>query len=120
MLENAGNSINKVEDCADVLETALEAYFRDSEVESGRKDPIYGTDKNIGNKWNNVISILKFPSRQEKVTSLIDHCLSNGHALLIYAYVTQKRTNGTHCLSIKDEEVLLSSLIDWLRHFKLR
>lgn len=116
----AGNNINKVEDAADVLESALEAYFRDSKMITGRRDPVFNTENSVGNKWNKIVTILKFPSRQEKVTSFIDHCLNNGHALLLYAYISQKRADGASCSTIKDEEVLLSSLIDWLRHIKLR
>ena len=88
---------------------------------SGQKDPVFNTEnKSSENKWNKIISILKFPSRQEKVTLFIDHCLTNGRVLLLNAYIIQKRADGSSCSSIKDEEVLLSSLIDWLRHIKLR
>ena len=116
----AGNNINKVEDAADVLEAAIEAYFRDIKMVGGQKDPVFNTENSAENKWSKLVSILKFPSRQEKITLFIDHCLTNGHVLLLYAYITQKRVDGTTCSSIKDEEVLLSSLIDWLRHIKLR
>ena len=120
IIEVAGNNINKVEDAADVLEAAIEAYFRDIKMVGGQKDPVYNTENSAENKWSKLVSILKFPSRQEKITLFIDHCLTNGHVLLLYAYITQKRVDGTTCSSIKDEEVLLSSLIDWLRHIKLR
>ena len=120
IIEVAGSNINKVEDAADVLESALEAFFRDSKMITGQQDPVFNPDNIIGSKWNRISSILKFPSRQEKITSFIDHCLSNGHVLLLYAYITQKRADGSSCTSIKDEEVLLSSLVDWLRHIKLR
>ena len=120
IIENAGNCINKVEDAADILETALEAYFRDSDVGSVRKLSNNYTENNITTKWNSVNAVLKFPTRQEKITLFIDHCLNMGYALLIYSYSTQKRIDATHCLTIKDEEVLLSSLLDWLRHIKLR
>ena len=120
LIENAGSCINKVEDAADVLETALEAYFRDIEIGSSREQSPYHVQNTIGTKWNTVISILRFPSRQEKVTIFLEHCISHGHVLLIYAYIKQRRTNGEHCKSIKDEEVLLSSLLDWMRHINLR
>ena len=120
IIEVAGNNINKVEDAADVLEAAIEAYFRDIKMVGGQKDPVFNTENSAENKWSKLVSILKFPSRQEKITLFIDHCLTNGHVLLLYAYITQKRVDGTTCSSIKDEEVLLSSLIDWLRHIKLR
>ena len=103
-----------------MLEAALEAFFRDSKLITGRQDPVFNAEQSVGNKWMKIASILKLPSRQEKITSFIDHCLSNGHVLLLYAYITQKRADGSSCTSIKDEEVLLSSLIDWLRHIKLR
>jgi hypothetical protein len=120
IIENAGTCINKVEDAADILETALEAYFRDSDIGSVRNPSNNYSETSIATKWNSVNDVLKFPSRQEKITLFIDHCLNRGYALLIYSYVTQKRTDATYCLTIKDEEVLLSSLLDWLRHIKLR
>ena len=124
IITNTASCVSKPEDAADVLEATLEAYFRD--VESYKTPP--GMDQSqypssptdCGQKWNFIIKVLAYPSRQEKVMQFLEVCVAHGHALLIYAYIIQRRTNGEHCKSIRDEEVLLVSLLDWLRHIQLR
>ena len=113
IISNSGICINKAEDAADVLEAALEAYFRDINLDGS-------SNQLTGIKWNAVISSISFPSRKEKLTPFLEHCVAQGHGLLIYTYVNQRRTNGEQCKSIKDEEVLVVSLLDWLRHIRLR
>ena len=125
IITNTASCVSKPEDAADVLEAALEAYFRDVEY---YRSPSPGTGQSqypslpteCGQKWNFIIKVLAYPSRQEKVTQFLEVCVAHGHALLIYAYIIQRRANGQHCKSIKDEEVLLVSLLDWLRHIQLR
>ena len=116
MLENVANCVNSVPDMANLLETLIEAYFNcsTSKCLQGNNDI-----KQNETKWTNMISMVKFPSRQEKSTQLLEQCVSQGHVLLLYAYVKQRRCDPSYCKSIKDEEVLISSLLDWMRHLKL-
>ena len=91
------------ESSADVMDKAMDSAFA-------------GEDEGTGATWHDVLTAVTFP-RQDKIPAFLEHCVAKGHCLLIYSYICQKLTT---CQSIKDEEVLLVSLLDWLRHFHLR
>ena len=92
--------VSRPEDIADVVSVTIDSSFAGDE----------GTST-----WSQVNSSLTFP-RQDKIPAFLEHCVASGYCLPIYSYICHKLSN---CQSIKDEEVLLVSLLDWLRHFQL-
>ena len=97
------NLVSGPESSADVMDKAMDSAFA-------------GEDEGTGATWHDVLTAVTFP-RQDKIPAFLEHCVAKGHCLPIYSYICQKLTT---CQSIKDEEVLLVSLLDWLRHFHLR
>ncbi len=67
--------------------------------------------------WQGILSEMSLPADQNRLRALLDCCVSEGHCLLLYAYLGLRLPK---CLDIREESVVLKSLMDWFRHLKMR
>lgn len=127
ILSGAGDCLNRPQDLADLMEAGLECFFREpatpasSVATEGRGGDLPGLVAALPpspttTSWNSgIVSLAKLPQKQD--SALLEHCVSNGYCLTLYLSLLQRRPL---CKSVRDEEVLLSSLLDWIRHLNLR
>jgi hypothetical protein len=121
MLNVAGPTVVRPDALAPVLEAVLMAFFcdddedvvpQDAEADLGTKAHTPGADI-----WSSIISDLSLPTDQNRVRALLERSVGEGHCLLLYAYL---RLRLPKCLDIKEESVVIKSVMDWLRHLKMR
>ena len=67
--------------------------------------------------WSSVLSLLTLPTAGDKLRLVLDESVASGCCLFVFAAVRKKRRL---CQTIQDEQVIISSMLDWLRHIKLR
>uniref|UniRef100_A0A0K2V8P6 Ectopic P granules protein 5 homolog [Megachile rotundata] n=1 Tax=Lepeophtheirus salmonis TaxID=72036 RepID=A0A0K2V8P6_LEPSM len=89
-------------------ESLLDAYF------------YYGDEDELQNQnesppeWSFVLEYITF--LPTNVKEILDSAVKMGHLLVLVTYVRKKKVN---CKSIREEEVLLSSILDWFRQIQL-
>jgi len=98
LLNQAGMAVNDIKVASTLLESVLEACFKDSEDDY---DPA----------WGPIIDHISWPSGM-RLQQLLDQSVGSGHILLLFAYISFKRPQ---CISSKEEQVLAVSMLDWLR-----
>jgi len=98
-LNQAGIAVTDIKLASAVTESVLEAYFKDSEDDF---EPA----------WSSILDHISWPSGN-RIKQLLDQSLSSGHLLLLYGYILFKRPQ---CISSKEEQVLASTVLDWIRH----
>ena len=98
-LNQAGMAVTDIKLASTITESVLEAYFKDSEDDY---EPA----------WSCILDHISWPSGN-RIIQLLDQSLSSGHILLLYAYILFKRPQ---CISSKEEQVLASTVLDWVRH----
>ena len=103
LLAQAAVCINEVRVAAAVLEAVLESWFRDTE------------DDNSDNSWGAVLGLLAWPAGT-RMTQVLEQSVQAGHILLLHAYLSYRRPQAA---SIKEEQMLASSVLEWLRSLSL-
>ncbi len=119
LLKNSASCVNSEVVLASLLEDGLEAYFfeeeDDDEEEENQKD--IEKNKKSTTTWENVLAHLELPQDKTKLTKTLDQAVKDGQILLLYATLKLTRPQ---CLNIADEQnMLLSTLLDWFRHLQL-
>ncbi len=115
MLQLIGYSINSAANVSSLLEAALEAFFCDVEDDEGQLNA--PTTSPGSDAWLPILQMTSLPQEANRTRDVLDHAVQHGHALVLYLYLRKRQPT---CLSLKEESVLILSIIDWLRHFKLR
>ena len=108
ILSASSKTLQSSEDAADILSCTIDSLFR------GREASDDGSKKHMIT-WEHVNKSITFPDT-EKVSGFLDRCVSRGYCLILFSYVTRQLR---FCRGLKDEEVLLASLIDWMRRLNL-
>ena len=98
LLNQAGMAVNDIKLASTVIESVLESCFKDSEEDY---EPA----------WGPILDHISWPSGS-RIQQLLDQSVASGHILLLFSYISFKRPQ---CISSKEEQVLASSLLDWLR-----
>jgi hypothetical protein len=98
LLNQAGMAVTDIKLAATVTESVLEAYFKDSEDDF---EPA----------WSSILDHISWPSGN-RIKQILDQSVASGHILLLHAYILFKRPQ---CISSKEEQVLASTVLDWLR-----
>ena len=98
LLNQAGLSINDVKMSATVMESVLEACFRD-------------TDEDQVPSWSNILDHISWPA-SPRIQQLLEEAVQSGHVLLLFSFLQFRRQRVA---SEKEEQVIASTVVDWLR-----
>ena len=110
-----------------LIESLLEGYFSDEEEEEGGGGggdaptlPHFSPSRVVrrgGDAWEHLMSdnVMRLP--ETKVKDMLLYSLEQGHVLVMYYYLRKKRPV---CQDIKEEEAMISTVLDWLRNIKMR
>jgi len=98
-MDHATLTIKDAKLASSVLEATVEAYFKEEESKPS---------------WNVVQSQIKWPTGT-KVKELLEASVSTGNCLVLFSYVDLKHGE---CLNSQEEQVLASSLLDYLRQLQ--
>lgn len=120
MLKQTGRTVTRPAMVAKVLESLLQAYFCDSDDNGDGDEDVLAAGGGGGggvDVWAEVSSEISLPMDGSRVREMLDHCVKEGHCLLLYAYL---RIKLPKCVNVKEENVVLNSIIDWMRHLKMK
>jgi len=103
ILRQAGSTVTSDKLLPQLVESTLEAFFRES-------------IDDFTPSWETVRHALSWPNAS-KMKVLLDQAVTKGNCLFLFSYINHKMPT---CISIQEEQVLTSSLLDWLRLMSLQ
>ena len=123
-LQRAGDVVSRPAMLCSVAEAALEAFFGDNDDGS---ETFCNRGGDGGDAWALVEPMAKvFPtaaasataaSPDSKVTQALEESVRKGYVLYLYLYLRRK---GPSCKDIHEENALISTILEWMRHLKYR
>ena len=135
----AAEDVSKPQTFSMLMECLLEGYFSDGEDEDAAAAAAAGKDAHRGGAGRvavaRVASAPPSPSRlrgdaweelllpramelpSEKLKDMLQFSLEQGNILVLYFHLRKKRPTRKN---IQEEEAMISTVLDWLRHIKMR
>ena len=101
LLNQAGLCINDVKMSASVMESVLEACFKDTDDQAP--------------SWSSILEHISWPS-SPRIQQLLEEAVQSGHVLLLFSFLLFRRPRAA---CEKDEQVIASTVLDWLRSLSL-
>ncbi len=109
MLE-AGICVANPEHLSPLLESCLQTFFK--EEDDGEEAFQAEVEKVNGDAWSLALPHLTLPADQKKLDGLVKMSVEQGNGLVLYAVLRSKLAK---CSSLKDEEKLLRTVLDWVK-----
>ena len=102
LLNLAAVCINEVKTATTVMEAILEAWFKETEAED---QPT----------WADALTHISWPTGT-RVSQILEQSVQSGNILLLHAYLSYRKPQAS---SIKEEQMITSTVLDWLRNLSL-
>ena len=102
LLNQAAVCINDVKTATTVMEAVLETWFKETEDEGQPH-------------WTDALAHISWPTGT-RISQILEQSVQSGHILLLHAYLKYRRPQVS---SIKEEQMITSTLLDWLRNLSL-
>ena len=102
LLNQAVVCINDVKTATTVMEAVLETWFKETEDE-GQPN------------WTDALAHISWTTGT-RISQILEQSVQSGHILLLHAYLKYRRPQAS---SIKEEQMITSTVLDWLRNLSL-
>ena len=114
--------VSGVKPLASLLESGLDAFFGDSADDDAGDGANSMVVKDGGDPWNSVLPILasatspKTPEDPNKTQrAMLEVAVKEGYVLVLFLHLRKRRPM---CINLREEDVLIATILDWLRHIK--